>query len=587
LIDTDAWEIISRKSFAHIGSPAWWCENITSDPTYSAPPIYYVSRDKHGIYLTGIDCNNDVSCDNCLGDRMWYYDGEYDYSQYLKNVGSNSYANSPYIDRYIWDSSQQCWVNLWDGVDFPHASPYIGSYKFATYPSHSTFTISGIYQPGGPAVHLTDNISGLYPNPVGDIKFQGTNLSLIYRDGFVNLFLADVIGGLVGRKTAVGRVKIGSRPIRVLDTVWGTGLIVSTPQALYGIIRSTYNSERQTSALSHVYVPDGGYYYPDISSVTVMSSTSIRIIFTVPVNLTQNSVKLMDNSTGQVYLGTVSPVVTMFGGGVQNFYTTYYFTPSISMQTRRRYSLWITKQDVISGIDAAVLWTYFQNPYYIQDVSWLGKSSVELVSENAGTEDGCSWAQFELSDAGWVDAWVEDEAGNKEQIKSSENYFVPAGAKQLLHFNPHSDSWKGKVFFRVNVKSGGAEKEMLISTDGVKEVVRSFSARDEFSATTLSSNSTLPRSFSLCQNFPNPFNPSTSISFDIPENRAPSVSLKVFNVRGQLVKQLVNSSVRQSGRYTVFWDGNDQNGMSVPSGVYFYRLTAGEYNAVRKMVLLK
>ncbi len=97
----------------------------------------------------------------------------------------------------------------------------------------------------------------------------------------------------------------------------------------------------------------------------------------------------------------------------------------------------------------------------------------------------------------------------------------------------------------------------------------------------------LPKAFGLAQNYPNPFNPSTTISFDIPEDRGMvSVELKVFNLRGQLVRSLVNEG-KPAGHYMIQWDGMDEHGEHVSSGVYFYRIKAGDYVSTRKMVLLK
>ena len=97
----------------------------------------------------------------------------------------------------------------------------------------------------------------------------------------------------------------------------------------------------------------------------------------------------------------------------------------------------------------------------------------------------------------------------------------------------------------------------------------------------------LPKAFSLGQNFPNPFNPSTVISYTIPdESEEVAVRLSVFNMRAQLVKTLVDK-VQQPGIYTVNWDGIDNKGRRVSSGVYFYRLSAGQFVSMRKMVLLK
>jgi hypothetical protein len=95
-----------------------------------------------------------------------------------------------------------------------------------------------------------------------------------------------------------------------------------------------------------------------------------------------------------------------------------------------------------------------------------------------------------------------------------------------------------------------------------------------------------PQGFSLQQNYPNPFNPSTRIQFSIgQENRrmdqAEKVVLKVFDVLGREVATLVNENL-QPGNYEVTFDA-----AGLPSGVYYYRLTAGGFSSVRKMVLLR
>ena len=103
----------------------------------------------------------------------------------------------------------------------------------------------------------------------------------------------------------------------------------------------------------------------------------------------------------------------------------------------------------------------------------------------------------------------------------------------------------------------------------------------------LEKSASLPKSFSLSQNHPNPFNPSTTIYYTVPEN-SPDMVLKltVFNIRGQLVKTLIDMP-QGPGTYSVNWDGRNSDGRQVSSGIYFYRLVAGDYVSTRKMVLLK
>ena len=89
----------------------------------------------------------------------------------------------------------------------------------------------------------------------------------------------------------------------------------------------------------------------------------------------------------------------------------------------------------------------------------------------------------------------------------------------------------------------------------------------------------------LHQNVPNPFNPTTVIHYDIPDDGV-SVSLQVFDVGGRLVRTLVNDK-QNAGKKMSRWDGRDSRGNFVCSGVYFYRLTAGNRTLTKKMVLLK
>jgi hypothetical protein len=97
----------------------------------------------------------------------------------------------------------------------------------------------------------------------------------------------------------------------------------------------------------------------------------------------------------------------------------------------------------------------------------------------------------------------------------------------------------------------------------------------------------LPNSCALSQNFPNPFNPSTTIHFSLAESvgRVNTV-LSVYDVNGRLVNTLVSESL-DPGTYAVGWDGHDLNGRKVSSGLYLYKLEAGTFSETRRMILLK
>ena len=89
----------------------------------------------------------------------------------------------------------------------------------------------------------------------------------------------------------------------------------------------------------------------------------------------------------------------------------------------------------------------------------------------------------------------------------------------------------------------------------------------------------LPTVYSLHNNFPNPFNPATTISYDLP--RQGIVSLKVYNIVGEEIATLVNAE-QPAGRYKIDWNASE-----LASGVYFYRIQAAEFVDVKKMILMK
>ena len=94
----------------------------------------------------------------------------------------------------------------------------------------------------------------------------------------------------------------------------------------------------------------------------------------------------------------------------------------------------------------------------------------------------------------------------------------------------------------------------------------------------------LPETFALLQNYPNPFNPSTNIRYQLPAQT--QVKLVVYNILGQEVRRLVDD-FKPAGYYTVIWDGRNLHGIPVPSGVYYYKITAGDFSKSKKMLLIK
>jgi hypothetical protein len=142
------------------------------------------------------------------------------------------------------------------------------------------------------------------------------------------------------------------------------------------------------------------------------------------------------------------------------------------------------------------------------------------------------------------------------------------------------------AIFGADVEGLNAEGELItLRFDGRADVqlssanVRNSSNNSMKIEITNSNVSAIPTSFALDQNYPNPFNPSTIISFQLPEQR--QVKVAIFNMLGEEVSTLVNE-VKEAGYHKVEW-----NGANLTSGVYFYRIEAGDFVSVKKMMLMK
>ncbi len=148
--------------------------------------------------------------------------------------------------------------------------------------------------------------------------------------------------------------------------------------------------------------------------------------------------------------------------------------------------------------------------------------------------------------------------------------------RSLLTGNP-LDSPFSNVSDNNDVKAADTDPVLVVTGSGLAK-------ESEVEDPEVASNQLSVTSYQLAQNYPNPFNPSTTINFALPE--AAEVSLKIYDIAGQMVQTLVDGVV-QAGRHQVVWDGTNQYGVLVASGVYFYQLRAGEFKQVRKMSLVR
>ena len=189
--------------------------------------------------------------------------------------------------------------------------------------------------------------------------------------------------------------------------------------------------------------------------------------------------------------------------------------------------------------------------------AWGWSPSVAAVPASSGNWWWCDDSVYNL---GNPVVWPRFSGGvytNKATLTGSSEG-LPLG--NLNYFPTQLALWqKNKALLMQNILN---EDTVQYAITAVKEVI-----------------SQSPYKFALSQNYPNPFNPSTQIAYTVPEKS--QVSLKIYNVLGQVVQTLY-SGVRAAGQYTATFSGNN-----LASGVYFYRLDAGSFTAVKKMVLLK
>ena len=109
--------------------------------------------------------------------------------------------------------------------------------------------------------------------------------------------------------------------------------------------------------------------------------------------------------------------------------------------------------------------------------------------------------------------------------------------------------------------------------------------KSEFIGETVASVENIPTEFELSQNFPNPFNPTTTIRYGLPRDEW--VTLKIYNLLGKEVATLLNNERKTAGSHVAIWNGRNSQGQIVASGIYVYQLRAGEFSFTRKMAMVR
>ncbi len=230
---------------------------------------------------------------------------------------------------------------------------------------------------------------------------------------------------------------------------------------------------------------------------------------------------------------------------------------------------WATQQVSISGNYTSAI------AFHSNKMLGLAATSSSLPMLGRTTDGGLTWNSVDIGSGvtgtcylNWVpNTPVVYILGSNGGIKRSTNNGLTwvttptPGVTNLTHFDFYHS---GMIVYGYAVSSNGSVIK-LIDTLNI--------------LTGVTGNNQIPQSYSLGQNYPNPFNPSTSISFSVP--KAGFVKLSVFDALGREVEVLTGEN-KQPGNYEVTWDASGFN-----SGVYFYRLSAGEFSTTKKMILIK
>lgn len=236
---------------------------------------------------------------------------------------------------------------------------------------------------------------------------------------------------------------------------------------------------------------------------------------------------------------------------------------------------------------------------FLENTQGLAAGSVPLSFGKPGSDIVCTEVSFEGSRVEHFIQYVQKDNENKKVLigvirafdQKIQDVLPPGeGLFATLKFESKSNECKpelsvtnwqltaGELYFEM-ADAGG--KDFYLEEIGSKQGNRPIPLRPGSSEETAVSH---PTEFNLEQNYPNPFNPETSIKFLVKEDAW--VTLRIYNVLGQVVTTLVNEQ-KPAGEYVISWNGKNQHNDDVASGVYFYRIKAGNYESVRRMTLLR
>ncbi|MFA8344078.1 MAG: collagenase [Rhodothermaceae bacterium] len=221
----------------------------------------------------------------------------------------------------------------------------------------------------------------------------------------------------------------------------------------------------------------------------------------------------------------------------------------ISSETEPNNSFADANGAIGSGVSVSGdLGTIYNNDYFYFDISSTGTIDISLQVTGGG---GANWLLYHESDQSQYVAYPSSGLTGSYNATQTGRYYI-------LVYN-----YSGTGTYTLNV-TGGLQK----SSDNV-----------------LAQTTEIPETFELHNAYPNPFNPTTRIDFSVAEESW--VKVTIYNMLGEVVKELVNEASMKPGKHTVIWNGTNQENQKVASGIYIYNFKSKQFNKSKKVLLLK
>ena len=296
----------------------------------------------------------------------------------------------------------------------------------------------------------------------------------------------------------------------------------------------------------------------------------------------------------------ITPQITVAAGDVLNFYMVYYFDSYadhveilISTTVQNDVNAFDTVVDIIDfPVGSPTDWTAYS--YNLTD--FVSAGSDIYIAFRETVDDNLNDGSAISIDNVYVGEPVEriltqpiTQLRKSMPVERAENYIhVPnthLESRALDYYNIYRNGdWIDDVTSTFYLDIGVPAGTHVYNVTAVYEGDWESGFSNDAEVTVDVGETPLPLVTELNGNYPNPFNPETAINFAIKE--AGKVRIDIFNIKGQYVKTLVNEHL-EAAYHSIVWDGKDDSGVNVSSGVYFYKMDAAKYTSTKKMILMK